>query len=449
MKSSKLFSLCLAWLLIFFFPFTSSIYAEKESIIIENITLIDGTGHPPINHVFVLIQGNRITKVDNNSIKIPKGAIRIDGKGKYLIPGLMDVHIHLHGGRNQDENTGLWALHSYIYCGITSIFDCGNDADFIMKLREKERSFQIVSPRIFATGPLCTYPGSHGGGPGGVLIDDWPNDIPKVDDHIALKPDLAKLTYEEHGWGTRPLIPKFPVDLMQKIIHYYNSHGIRTIIHTSSELYALDSIYAGADVLAHPVIQSPITKNFAKLMAAKKIPMISTLTIGEGYSRLVDHPEFLDQPFYQAVLDPDEIKRLKTEEREKQNKRSWTWWMKIMTPIAQENLRMVHEAGGVIALGTDQSIGPAAHRELELLVEGGISPLDAIRMGTLNAAIVLNMDQEIGSIEEGKLADLVMLNADPLANINNIKKIHTVIKDGKIIDRSKLNLPINKKDDSK
>jgi len=109
---------------------------------------------------------------------------------------------------------------------------------------------------------------------------------------------------------------------------------------------------------------------------------------------------------------------------------------------------MVHEAGGVIALGTDQSIGPAAHRELELLVQGGISPLDAIRIGTLNAAIVLNKDQEIGSIEEGKLADLVLLNADPLANINNIKKIHTVIKDGKIIDRSKLNLPINKKDDS-
>jgi len=113
--------------------------------------------------------------------------------------------------------------------------------------------------------------------------------------------------------------------------------------------------------------------------------MVSTLTIGEGYSRLAESPEFLDQPLYKAVLDSDEIERLRTEERAKQQERPWTWWMKIMTPIAQENLRMINEAGGIIALGTDQSTGPAAHRELELLVAGGISNMDAIRIGTLNA----------------------------------------------------------------
>lgn len=457
MEKLKFFSAYIVLFISVSFLFCSPVYGKQKSVIlIENVTLIDGTGRPAVSNSFVLIKGSRIAKVDDDPIKAPKGVIRINGKGKYLIPGLMDVHIHVRGGRNYvikegkyvkkapDESVGIWALHSYLYCGVTSLFDCGNNADFIMGLREKERSGQIVSPRIFATGPICTYPGSHGSGLGSVLIDDWPEGIPKLDGHIALKPDLAKLTYEEEGWGTRPLIPRFPVALMQKVIHYYNSHGIRTIVHISSELQARDAIYAGADVLAHPVIQSPITESFAKLMAAKKIPMVSTLTIGEGYSRLAEHPEFLNQPLYQAVLDPEEIKRVKTEEREKQKKRPWTWWMKIMTPIAQENLRMINEAGGIVALGTDQSIGPAAHRELELLVESGISTLDAIRIGTLNAAIVLGKGRELGSIEEGKLADMVLLNADPLADINNAKKIQTVIKDGKIINRSKLNLPVNK-----
>jgi imidazolonepropionase-like amidohydrolase len=176
--------------------------------------------------------------------------------------------------------------------------------------------------------------------------------------------------------------------------------------------------------------------------------MVTTLTIGEGYSRLVEHPEFLDQPLYKSVLDPEEIKRLKTQEREKQEKRPWTWWMKIMTPIAQENLRMVNEAGGIVALGTDQSIGPAVHRELELLVGGGISTLDAIRIATLNAALFLGKEREMGSIEKGKLADMVLLTADPVADINNAKKIDMVIKDGQIIDRSNLDLPISAKSGS-
>jgi imidazolonepropionase-like amidohydrolase len=461
MFKSKVFVLFFASLLIIPILAQKPAFSKQESVIlIENVTLIDGTGREAVPGSFVMIEGNRIVKVSDHPIDAPPSAHRINGKGKFLIPGLMDVHIHLRGGRSfevregkyvqKEPNVreGIQALQSYLYCGVTSIFDAGNKAEFILGLREKERSGEIVSCRIFATGPICTYPGSHGGSPGGILVDDWPEGKAKLDEHIALKPDLAKLTYEEHGWGTRSLIPRFPVELMQEVVHYFNSHGIRTVCHISSELHARDAIYAGVDTLAHPVIQSPITESFAKLVACKKIPMVTTLTIGEGYSRLVEHPEFLDQPLYKSVLDPEEIKRLKTQEREKQEKRPWTWWMKIMTPIAQENLRMVNEAGGIVALGTDQSIGPAVHRELELLVGGGISTLDAIRIATLNAALFLGKEREMGSIEKGKLADMVLLTADPVADINNAKKIDMVIKDGQIIDRSNLDLPISAKSGS-
>jgi imidazolonepropionase-like amidohydrolase len=171
--------------------------------------------------------------------------------------------------------------------------------------------------------------------------------------------------------------------------------------------------------------------------------MVTTLTIGENYSRLAEHPEYLDEPLYQATLTKDEIETLKTERRKEYQERKWTWWMKIMTTIAQENLFKINEAGGVLVAGTDQTTGPALHRELELLADSGIPASDIIRIATLNGAIFLGKERDLGSIEEGKIADLVLLAADPLSDIANIKHIAQVIKGGQVIDRSRLDLPVN------
>jgi len=430
-----------------------SLGAAADTLLIENVTLIDGTGRPPVAGASVLIDGDRIKQISRNSIDSPSKTRRIDGTGQYLIPGLMDMHIHLRGGvevtpeglkTSHDRAKGIRALHSYLYAGVTSIYDAGNDSDYILKLREDERGGDIVSPRIFATGAIVTYPGSHGSGELSTLVDSWPEAIPALDAHIARKPDILKLTYEERGWGARPMIPILPVDLMQRIISYYNDRGIRTTVHTSSEYRARQAIFAGIDTLAHPIIQGPVTDDFARLMGAKKIPMVSTLTIGENYSRLAEHPEYLDEPLYRATLTSEEIEILKTEKRKEYQERKWTWWMKIMTTIAQENVRKINAAGGVLVAGTDQSSGPALHRELELMSDAGIPASDIIRIATLNGAIFLGKERELGSIEEGKIADMVLLAADPTADINNTKKIVQVIKGGQLINRSKLNLPINR-----
>jgi len=201
----------------------------------------------------------------------------------------------------------------------------------------------------------------------------------------------------------------------------------------------------GADTLAHPVIQGPASDDFIRLMRAKMIPEASTLTIGDNYSRLAEHPEFLDQPLYRDTMEPDERQRLKTVESARQKENRWAWWMKVMTPVCQDNVKRIDAAGGIMALGTDQSSGPAAHRELELIVGGGVPPLNAIRIATLNAARFLGRERDLGSVEEGKVADLVLLDADPLADIDNAKRVNLVIKNGEIIDRGKLDLPVNRK----
>ncbi len=429
--------------------------AGAQNLLVENVTLLDGTGAPAVAGAWVAVEDGRISAVDNSPLDTPEGAVTLNGEGRYLMPGMVDMHIHLRGGvrtppeglqepPSPDFEEGLQALHGYLYSGITTLYDAGNDPDFILQLRKQEREGDIVSPRIFATGGIVTYPGSHGSSAGATLVDDWPEAKPLLDAHIAREPDVLKLTYEERGWGSRPTIPRLPVGLMQRIVEYYNDRGIRTTVHTSSELRARQAIFAGVDTLAHPIIQGPITEDFARLMAAKRVPMVTTLTIGENYSRLVEQPEYLDQALYQATIDPDELEKLKTETRAEYEARPWTWWMKVMTEIAQENVRMIHAAGGVLVAGSDQTSGPAAHRELELLQDAGIAAADIIRIGTLNGAVFLGLEREYGSIEPGKHADMVLLDANPAEDINNAKAIVEVIKGGRIIDRSALDLPVNR-----
>src|SRR5262249_51556156 len=150
----------------------------------------------------------------------------------------------------------------------------------------------------------------------------------------------------------------------------------------------------------------------------------------DNYNRLVEHPEYLDQPLYVASFSPAERAQLKTKTRAEWKARSWTAWMKVMNPVAQENVRKIHAAGGVVACGTDQSSGADTQRELELLAAAGISPLDVIRIATYNSAVFLGKADQLGSIDAGKLADLVLLSKDPAADINNAKSIVFVMKGG-------------------
>ena len=426
--------------------------ASAGQILIENVALIDGKGGTPVPNSWVLVDGDRIEKISLRKIVVSDNVVRLDGTEHYLIPGLMDMHIHLTGSIEvtpeglivkKDRKKGIRALHSYLYAGVTSVYDAGNVPDYILKLREDERNGVVVGPRIFATGGIVTYPGSHGGNSFATLVDSWPEAIPALNAHIARSPDVLKLTYEERGWGARPMIPILPLGLMQKIISHYNDAGIRTTVHTSSEYRARQAIFAGVDTLAHPIIQGPVSEKFVRLMKAKRIPMVSTLTIGENYSRLAEHPEYLDEPLYRDTLTGAEIEELKTVKRKEYQERKWTWWMKIMTTIAQENVRLINDGGGVIVAGTDQTTGPALHRELELMADAGIPASDIIRIATFNGAVFLGKQAELGSIEVGKIADMVLLAADPTKDIRNTKQIVQVIKAGNIVDRSKLDLPVN------
>ena len=152
------------------------------------------------------------------------------------------------------------------------------------------------------------------------------------------------------------------------------------------------------------------------------------------------HPDYLDAPLYTASLSAAQIAELRGKTLAEWRERPWTWWMKLMTPIAQDNLKKIHQAGGILAVATDQTIGPAVHREMELLQAAGIPAAQIVTIATLNGARHLGRETELGSIQTGKMADALLLSADPTLDINNAKQIVAVIKDGVLIDEDKLPL---------
>lgn len=387
------------------------------------------------------------------------GAQVIDCAGRFAVPGMIDGHIHLRSaGRigptardpvparewaDAADHAGLVSrLHSYLYCGITSIYDAGNDPTVILPLRRSERARDIVSPRIFCTGSLLTCPGGHGSGAGiATHIRSLPADTEVLADFVATEPDIVKITYDEHNWGIRPLIPILSLETLRQIIRFCHDNRRRVTVHTSNELRAREAVEAGADALAHPVIQSPVTDEFSWLLAAKRIPVVSTLAIGERYPRLADRPEFVDEGLYADCLSAGEREELRTAESARQLQNRWADWMRVMTPVAQENLRSLVAAGGTVVAGTDLSLGPDYHRELELLQDAGIGAWDVLRCATVNGASFLGKAGELGELRRGHAADLVLLDADPSADVRNLAAIWQVYKAGELIDRTALDLP--------
>ena len=419
-----------------------------QSLIVLDVGLIDGTGSALKPGMSVLVRDGRIAEIAN-SVTAPNDAAVVDGRGKFLIPGLIDVHVHLIGGgawQNYSETKGdvldfaqgERALHGFLWYGVTSIYDPGNNPEYIYEMRRRERDGEIISPRIFATGKLLSYPGSWGVGYAGLGVPDWPDTKAVLDAKLERDPDMQKFTYERLGFGPMPLVPQLPERLLKKMVSYVKKRDVRTTAHISDERSAREAIAAGIDSLAHPVVVARQSDDFVKLLIDRDIEVATTLTVFDDIVRVGEDPSFLDTPRYESILTESEINARKTKASAYYRRLDWPRWYKALLPFMKENIRQIHDAGGIVALGSDRSDGAATMRELELIVEAGITPFDAIKVATLNAARYLGKEDELGSIEVGKRADMVLLAADPTIDVKNFAAVDAVIKDGRVLRREDL-----------
>jgi imidazolonepropionase-like amidohydrolase len=427
--------------------------AASKDLLIRNVTVFDGTGAPAIPNADVLVKANKIAAISLERLN-NRGATIVDGTGKFLIPGLIDSHIHLPGGQSgavsagerlqtMDKLTGLKALHGYLYSGVTTVYDSGNNTDFIFAMRSDERSGKIVSPRIFAGGGTVSVPGGYAAGASAIKVGNWDEAKVALDERFKRNPDLLKLILDRQGLFFNKAVPSFSAEAFKRVVDYAHANGVRTTVHISAEWDAETAVDSGVDALAHPVMRSLANDAFIKKAAEKKIPISTTITVFNNIARVADDPAFFDDPLFVAVMDSEEREKGKTSERERYISSGMSPMFKLMMPYALDNIQRLYKAGAVLALGTDRAFGPAVHQELEYLNKAGVSPFDCIKIATLNAAIYLAKEKELGSIERGKLADLLLLDADPSQDVKNFRAIHAVFKNGKRVDLAALDLPIN------
>lgn len=444
-------------------------YAQQRSVALVGATLIDGTGAPPVVDSAVLVEGTRIAAAGPAAeVDIPEDAQVIDLSGKWLIPGLIDAHVHLFqsGGLYtrpdvidlrtirpyEEEITRIRhdlpeTFARYIASGITSVLDLGGPM-WTFQARALAESTRIA-PRVAVTGPLLSTgipPELAGVADPPMLRIETPQQARSaVRQLLAHRPDLIKV------WFVRPGAD-LDEDLswVRAAIEESHAAGIPVVIHATQLRVARVVIEAGADALAHSIEDRQIGPELARRMAEAGVVYVATLMVEEGYREVLGgHVELsgierrLGDP--EAITSWDDLEALRGRGP---SLRPSLGPLRRVDPIMAGNLVRLRAARVRIAAGSDAGNigtlhGPALHRELELLVEAGLTPMQALIAATWGGAEAMGRSHDLGTIEPGKLADMVVLEADPLVDIRNTRRIGRVVKGGEVFDPAAIAASLN------
>jgi imidazolonepropionase-like amidohydrolase len=429
---------------------------QTAAVVIQGANVITGTGSPTIRNAAIVIENGRIAGIGpRNEVRVPKNAQVVDARGKWIIPGLIDAHVHFSQSagvytrpdivdlrsRRSYQQEADWirkrlpfTFERYLVSGITSVVDCGGPM-WNFEVRDTAGTTKRA-PRVAVAGPLIsTYfpPTTPADDPDIVKPDSPAQARDLVRRQIDRKPDLVKL------WWIRRPDDNFnqQVEIMSAAISESKTRGVRVAVHATELETAKAALRAGADVLVHSVTDRLVDTEFINLTKNRDILYMPTLGVEDGY-RMVFNQQVALNDIEKKVGDPEVIA-------------TWSELAKISPnelpagiprlppapkrPIAYDNLMLLESAGVRIAAGTDAGNigtlhGPSLHRELELMALAGLRPMDIIVSATRNAAAVMGRQTEIGTLERGKYADLVILDADPLADIKNTRRIFKVMKEG-------------------
>ena len=409
----------------------------------------------------ILVRANRIAAV-GRGITVPADARVIDAKGKWVIPGLVDSHVHFFQSGNlytrpdaadfnavvryPDEVARNKArlpvtFKTWLASGVTSVADVGGPFwNFTVR---DAAAMSDAAPRLAVAGPLIS------------MVDRTKLDLGDppiiktispaaaralVKRQLPHKPDFIKVWYI-HQKGDDMKAQEAIVRAAAEEAH---AAGIRLAVHATELEVAKSALRAGADILVHSVTDAPVDDEFIRLARGRNAIYCPTIFVMTSYAMALSNRwvatdaerRLADPEIVGAMRDLDRIPRSKVPPRVAQ----------LMdkppplttSPVILQNLRKVWDAGITVAMGTDAGNigalhGPSVFREMELMVQAGLTPLQVLRSATVNGARMMGADREGGVIAPGRLADLVVLDADPLADIGNTSRIHRVVKDGRLV----------------
>jgi imidazolonepropionase-like amidohydrolase len=421
--------------------------AQAETTVLKNVTVIDGTGAAPAPNSAIVMTDGKIAWVGPvASLKAPAGATIKDLSGKFVMPGIIDSHVHLGmmKGIVQDEKyetpENVQAdLKQYAAYGVTSVQVLGTDKDFVLDMRNQQRKSRPTMARIFSAGQGAVFKGGYGGLVGVTNPISTPEEARKlVDEQAAKGVDLIKLWMDDE----RHTIPvKMPYSISAAIIDEAHKKHLKAAAHIFYLADAKELVREGINGFAHMVRDQPVDNELLSMMKAKGVWMVSaTLSREMAYSLAI--MPWLNDPFFTRGVTPETLTALKGVDREKAVVLGFTrfpglpYQKKVFADMdrtlqqALENYQAMVKAGVNTGMGTDSGPngrfpGFNAHEEMQLEVLAGRSPLDAIKSATSDNARWLG-DSSIGSIAAGKWADLLVLDKNPAQDIHNTETINSV-----------------------
>ena len=402
---------------------------QKGSLVIVNANLIDGTGAAVVKDAVIVTENGRIKTVGTKaSVKIPKGARTFDAEGRYVLPGLWDMHAHF----EQVE----WGP-VYLAAGVTTVRDVGNEFEFMTAVRDSIKAGRGLGPRILLAG---------------IVDGDSPTALGII---RANTPDEARAVvkrYYDAGFNQIKIYSSMKLDILKIICDEAHKLGLTVTGHVPNGITTFQAVEAGMDQINHIqyVPQTLLPKDFqAQRGVVPKIDFESAEakqaaeffrrhnTVFDPTLVVFDwlfHPS--DQPF--ANFEPGAAKLPRElyapinntglpPERAQFGRDTMQLFLDIVGFLHKNNLTIV--------AGTDQVVpGHSLRREIELYVKAGFTPMEAIQAATIVPARVMKMDNDSGTVETGKYADLILVDGNPLENISNIRNTKYVVTNGKIYD---------------
>jgi imidazolonepropionase-like amidohydrolase len=414
------------WLLTAAFSFQPS-FAQAPAaggpIALTGARLIDGTGAPPLAPATIVIADGRIAAVGAPAaVNIPAGASRIDMAGKTIMPGMINAHAHL----NIDSEIKapvrdqlVQRLRTYADFGVTTAVSLGStpaDEREGLALRDEQARGTLDRARLFT---------------GGVnAVGKTPEEARKSVDRLAdLKVDIIK--YHING-NPDDMTP----DVYGALVDESHKRGLRTAVHIYYLKDAMAALDKGSDIIAHSVRDQNVDQRFITALKTRNAGYIPTLTRDLSVFVYETRPAFFDDPFFRRgiALYRKEVDTLSDPARQQKTRADpQAQSIKPALQQAMKNLKLLSDGGVSIAMGTDSGAannpgrwqGYFEHVELEYMAKAGMTPMQVLVAATGGAARVMKLDG-LGTIQPGKWADLLVLNANPLTDIRNSRQIHSV-----------------------
>ena len=402
----------------------------SSTIAFTGARVIDGTDRAPIDNATILVRGGKIVAVGAASaVTVPAGAQRVPLAGKTVIPGLVNAHGHvgntvgMEQGKYSAENVTR-DLKTYAAYGVTTVYSLGDDQAAGIAARDAQKTPSLDRARLFVAGPVLA-PKS---------VDEARS---LVDADAAMKVDIVKIRVDDNLGTT----PKMAPEIYKAVIDQAHKKGLRVAVHLFYLEDAKAVLDAGADFIAHSVRDTAVDDAFIAMLKRRNVCYCPTLMREVSTFVYESTPSWFTDPLFLKHADKAAVEALKQPARQQAMAASKSAQRyKAGLEVANRNLKKLSDAGVTIAMGTDT--GPPARfqgyfelMELEMMAKAGLTPRQVLASATRDAARCMKLDSEVGTLEANKWADFVVLDADPLADISNVRRINAVYVAGNAVAR--------------